>query len=186
MNLSYKATQFIIEAIEYQIKAYQERLDREDLDEDEASDIINDSGFLEALCRDLRKNLNEGKIPDRLNSSDSSLVGIKERSSEELVKQILQLSMNERLLLVDAITESISQEFPSRQAQEPLSENFDSLAPNLQTDIVAVAPIRTIVRGDEEIVLIRRVRKVEETDESPSIQPDSDRTYTESSDLQQS
>jgi hypothetical protein len=94
--------------------------------------------------------------------------------------------MNERLLLVDAITESISQEFPSRQAQEPLSENFDSLAPNLQTDIVAVAPIRTIVRGDEEIVLIRRVRKVEETDESPSIQPDSDRTYTESSDLQQS
>jgi hypothetical protein len=33
MNLSYKATQFIIEAIEYQTKAYQERLDREDLDE---------------------------------------------------------------------------------------------------------------------------------------------------------
>ncbi len=186
MNLSYKATQFIIEAIEYQIKAYQERLDREDLDEDEASDIINDSGFLEALCRDLRKNLNEGKIPDRLNSSDSSLVGIKERSSEELVKQVLQLSMDERLLLVDAITESIRQEFQSRPAQEPLSENFDSFAPNLQTDIVCVAPIRTIVRGDDEIVLIRKVRKVEETDSRQSIQVDSDATYTESSDLQQS
>ena len=44
MNLSYKATQFIIEAIEYQIKAYQERLDREDLDEDEASDIQQIAG----------------------------------------------------------------------------------------------------------------------------------------------
>ncbi len=118
MNLSYKATQFIIEAIEYQIKAYQERIDMEDLDEDEASDIINDSGFLEALCRDLRKNLNEGKTPDVLKSSDSSSVGITDRSSEELVKQVLQLSMNERLLLVDAITESIRQEFQSRQAQE--------------------------------------------------------------------
>jgi len=109
---------YIIEAIEYQIKAYQERLDMEDLDEDEASDIINDSGFLEALCRDLRKNLNEGKTPDVLKSSDSSSVGITDRSSEELVKQVLQLSMNERLLLVDAITESIRQEFQSRQAQE--------------------------------------------------------------------
>jgi hypothetical protein len=118
MNLSYKATQFIIEAIEYQIKAYQERFDMEDLDEDEASDIINDSGFLEALCRDLRKNLNEGKTPDVLKSSDSSSVGITDRFSEELVKQVLQLSMNERLLLVDAITESIRQEFQSRQAQE--------------------------------------------------------------------
>jgi len=118
MNLSYKATQFIIEAIEYQIKAYQERLDREDLGEDEASDIINDSGFLEALCRDLKKNLNEETTPDVLKSSDSSSVGITDRSSEELVKQVLQLSMNERLLLVDAITESIRQEFQSRQAQE--------------------------------------------------------------------
>ena len=122
MNLSYKATQFIIEAIEYQIKAYQERLDMEDLDEDEASDIINDSGFLEALCRDLRKNLNEGKTPDVLKSSDSSSVGITDRSSEELVKQVLQLSMNERLLLVDAITESIHQEFQSRQAQESFTD----------------------------------------------------------------
>jgi len=122
MNLSYKATQFIIEAIEYQIKAYQERLDMEDLDEDEASDIINDSGFLEALCRDLRKNLNEGKTPDVLKSSDSSSVGITDRSSEELVKQVLQLSMNERLLLVDAITESIRQEFQSRQAQESFTD----------------------------------------------------------------
>ena len=123
MNLSYKATQFIIEAIEYQIQAYQERLNQENLDEDEASDIINDSGFLEALCRDLKKNLNEGKTPDVQKSSDSSSLEIKDRSSEELVRQVLQLSMNERLLLVDAITQSIRQEFQSRQAQESSGEH---------------------------------------------------------------
>ncbi len=128
MNLSYKAIQFIIEAIEYQIQAYQERLNQEDLDEDEASDIINDSGFLEALCRDLKKNLNEGKTPDVQNSSDSSSLEIKDRSSEELVRQVLQLSMNERLLLVDAITESIRQEFQSRQAQKSLSGEHPNYA----------------------------------------------------------
>ncbi len=125
MNLSYKAKQFIIEAIENQIKAYQERLNQEDLDEDEASDIINDSGFLEALCRDLKKNLNEGKTPDIQNSSDNSSLEIKDRSSKELMRQVLQLSMNERLLLVDAITQSIRQEFQSRQVQESSGEHPD-------------------------------------------------------------
>jgi hypothetical protein len=118
MNLSYKAKQFIIEAIEYQIQAYQERLNQEDLDEDEASDIINDSGFLEALCRDLKKNLSEGKASDVQKSSDSSSLEIKDRSSQEIVRQVLQLSMNERLSLVDVITESIRQEFQAHQAQE--------------------------------------------------------------------
>jgi hypothetical protein len=117
MNLSYKAKQFIIEAIEYQIKAYQERLNQEDLDEDEASDIINDSGFLEALCTDLKKNLSEKTTPDVVKPSD--------RSSEELMRQVLRLSMNERLSLVDAITESIRQEFQSRQVQESSGEHPD-------------------------------------------------------------
>jgi hypothetical protein len=115
MNLSYKAKQFIIEAIEYQIKAYQQRLNQEDLDEDEASDIINDSGFLEALCRDLKKNLSEGTTPDVIKPSH--------RSSEDLMRQVLQLSMNERLSLVDAITQSIRQEFQSRKVQELSGEH---------------------------------------------------------------
>jgi hypothetical protein len=115
MNLSYKATQLIIEAIEYQIQAYQERLNQEDLDEDEASDIINDSGFLEALCRDLKENINEGKTPDVIKPS--------ERSSKELMRQVLELSINERLSLVDTITESIRQEFQSLQVQESSGEN---------------------------------------------------------------
>lgn len=58
-----------------------------------------------------------------LQQSDSSSVEKKDRSSEELVRQVLQLSMNERLLLVDAITQSIRQEFQSRQAQESPGEH---------------------------------------------------------------
>lgn len=45
---------------------------------------------------------------------------------------------------------------------------FDSFGRNSVNDIVCVAPVRTIVRREEEIVLIRRVRKVEEIDASPA------------------
>jgi len=57
MNLSPKATRFIIEALDYRISAYQERLNVEELDEDEASDITNDAAFLEALRTELAQTL---------------------------------------------------------------------------------------------------------------------------------
>ncbi len=44
--------------------------------------------------------------------------------------------------------------------------SFDTFPRNQQTDVVCVAPIRTVVRREEEIILIRRVRKVEEIDAS--------------------
>lgn len=46
--------------------------------------------------------------------------------------------------------------------------SFDSFGRDSNRDIVCVAPVRTIVRREEEIVLIRRVRKVEEVDASPT------------------
>ncbi len=46
--------------------------------------------------------------------------------------------------------------------------SFDSFDRNPQMDIICVSPVRTIVRREEEILLIRRVRKVEEIDASPS------------------
>lgn len=58
MNLSPKAIRFIIEALDYRIEAYQERLKVDALDEDEASDITNDALFLESLRQDLAKTLN--------------------------------------------------------------------------------------------------------------------------------
>jgi hypothetical protein len=48
------------------------------------------------------------------------------------------------------------------------SLSFDNFSRNPGSDIVCIAPVRTIVRREEEIVLIRRVRKVEEIDASPA------------------
>lgn len=53
MNLSPKALRFIVEALDYRIRAYQEQLESDSLDEDTASDIGNDAMYLEALRDDL-------------------------------------------------------------------------------------------------------------------------------------
>lgn len=58
MNLSPKAIRFIIEALDYRLEAYQERLKVDALDEDEASDITNDALFLDSLRQELTKTLN--------------------------------------------------------------------------------------------------------------------------------
>jgi hypothetical protein len=148
MNLSYKAIQFIIGAIEYQIQAYQERLNQEDLDEDEASDIMNDSGFLEALCKDFKENLSQGTTADAIKPYD--------RSSEGLIKQAIKLSVTERLSLLKVITESISKEVQPPQSQEVLSENTDSFTGNPQADIILDVPIHNNVPHDDKTVLIYR------------------------------
>ena len=70
MILSFKDIQFIIEALEFRIEAYAERLKDEDLDEDEASDIGNDCYFLEALREDLMKAIKEGSLPKIAEYSD--------------------------------------------------------------------------------------------------------------------
>ena len=57
MELSPKAIRFIINALDYQINAYEERLKLENLDEDEISDITNDFMFLEALREEMAKTL---------------------------------------------------------------------------------------------------------------------------------
>ncbi len=46
--------------------------------------------------------------------------------------------------------------------------SWDNFPRNPQTDIVCVTPVRTIVRREEEITIIRKVRKVEEVDASPA------------------
>lgn len=69
MILSFKDVQFIIEALEFRIEAYRERLKDEELDEDEASDIGNDCYFLEALREDLMKAIKDGSRPKIAESS---------------------------------------------------------------------------------------------------------------------
>jgi hypothetical protein len=46
--------------------------------------------------------------------------------------------------------------------------SFDSFDRDSSRDIVCVAPVRTIVRREEEVLLVRRVRKVEDIDAGPA------------------
>ncbi|MCC3405440.1 MAG: hypothetical protein JGK24_08835 [Microcoleus sp. PH2017_29_MFU_D_A] len=125
MNLSFKDLRFIIEAIEHQINAYQERLQViEDIEEDEAADLGNDIKFLELLLADMKKSLehntsvkplssDEVFSPDR--NDNSSEYAKEELSFQELMKLTLNLSLSERLFLVEAITSSVRQEVTINQ-----------------------------------------------------------------------
>ncbi len=121
MNLSFKDFRFIIEAIEHQINAYQERLQViEDIeeDEDEAADLGNDIKFLELLLADMKKSLEHNTSVKPLSSdevfspdrNDNSSEYAKKLSFQELMKLTLNLSLSERLFLVEAITSSVRQE----------------------------------------------------------------------------
>lgn len=102
MNLSIKDFRFIIEAIEHQINAYQERLQViEDVeeDEDEAADLGNDIKFLELLLADMKRSLEHNTSLKRLSfydtvspvQNDNSSENPKELSLQELVKSTLNL-----------------------------------------------------------------------------------------------
>ncbi|BAZ12253.1 hypothetical protein NIES4071_40830 [Calothrix sp. NIES-4071] len=81
MKLSFKDIQFIIEALNNLISTYEQRLDSEDIHEDEASDIGNDCMFLEALRDDLVKNLKHNIIETQVSLS-SNLPNIEIEAAE--------------------------------------------------------------------------------------------------------
>ena len=109
MNLSYKDLKFILESIDRLLNQYNTRLEKiEDLEEheDEASDLANDCMFLESLKSEIEQNMNpENTIYSSVSSSNES-----KETLESLTESTLQLSINERLLLVEAITQSIRKE----------------------------------------------------------------------------
>ena len=119
MNLSFKDFRFIIEAIEHQINAYKERLQViEDVDEDEAADLGNDIKFLELLHADMTTTLEQNTSVKTLSYGEVSSPAQNEKISEtskkisfqELVELTRELSLSERLFLVEAITASVRQE----------------------------------------------------------------------------
>ncbi|NJM19665.1 MAG: hypothetical protein HC815_30675 [Richelia sp. RM1_1_1] len=110
MNLSFKDTKFIIEALKQLINTYNQRLeeieDNEEFD-DEVSELSNDTLFLESLCTQLENNLNRNKTYSLSASSNHFYQKQETNSLDILLNLVLQLSINERLLLVEAISESI-------------------------------------------------------------------------------
>jgi hypothetical protein len=105
MNLSFKDTKFIIKALNHLQSVYNKRLsdieDREEY-EDEASELENDILFLESLVTEIEKTLNN-------NQTKTTIPYKKQKTTydDNLVNLVLQLPINERLLLVEAISESI-------------------------------------------------------------------------------
>jgi hypothetical protein len=55
MNLSLKATRFVIEALEHYQHYHDQQLHQEGLTEDEISDLVNDKLYLEAIKQDFEK-----------------------------------------------------------------------------------------------------------------------------------
>jgi len=119
MNLSFKDLRFIIKALEHQINAYKERLQViEDVDEDEAAALGNDIKFLELLHADMTTTLEQNTSVKSLSYGEVSSPAQNDKFSEaskkisfqELVELTRELSLSERLFLVEAITSSVRQE----------------------------------------------------------------------------
>lgn len=109
MNLSFKDLKFILEAIEHLLSQYNSRLEKieeHEKYEDEASDLSNDCMFLESLKSEIEQNMDRD---EQINLSISSKIE-SPKTLESLTESTLQLSINERLLLVEAITQSIRKE----------------------------------------------------------------------------
>lgn len=110
MNLSFKDTKFIIEALNLLINTYNQRLEEiEDNIEydDEASELSNDTLFLESLCTELETHLENSKTYSVSKLSDNYHQKSEVKTLDSLLNSVNQLSISERLLLVEGISQSI-------------------------------------------------------------------------------
>ncbi len=108
MKLSFKDLKFISEALANLLNKYDRRLEEiEDIEEceDEASDLDNDYLFVESLKKEIEKSISQNEL---VGFNDSSQIVT--QNLESIIKSASQLSVNERLLLVEAITKSIRKE----------------------------------------------------------------------------
>lgn len=107
-TLSFKDIQFILEGLEQLLNNYKEKIKNlENIEdyEDEVSDLSNDSLFLEELIKDLQNQQNQ-EFFLLVSKPDLSKMDL-----DELIQQGKQLSINERFILVAALTSSIREEY---------------------------------------------------------------------------
>ncbi|NJL52159.1 MAG: hypothetical protein HC930_07940 [Hydrococcus sp. SU_1_0] len=109
MKFSFKDLKFILEALEHLLIKYDHRLKEiEDIEEyeDEASDLDNDYLFVESLKTEIEKSISQHELAEYDVSSQTPVT----QNLESIIESTSQLSINERLLLVEAITQSIRKE----------------------------------------------------------------------------
>ena len=108
MELSFKDIKFTIEAIDSLIDTYEISLAHQDIDEDQAADLGNDRMFLQSLRHKLATS-----IESNLNPKPSLSIISQTIPTQTLINTALELPIDRRLALIDAITESIRQELRS-------------------------------------------------------------------------
>ncbi|WNF13825.1 hypothetical protein [Microcystis aeruginosa] len=107
-TLSFKDIQFIIEALESLLKNYSDRIQQiEALEnyEDEISDLSNDCLFLQELITDLQNQQTQELallVPE---------FDLKKMTLQTLIKQGKNLSIEEKLILLESLTSSIREEY---------------------------------------------------------------------------
>ena len=92
MQLSYKDIKFTIEAIDNLLNTYEIKLDREDIDEDEAADLGNDCMFLTSLRDNLAINLKSDLTQTQTQPQLSTI--LEQLSSQELIQVVLELPID--------------------------------------------------------------------------------------------
>ena len=108
MELSFKDIQFTIEAIDLLTGTYESHLDRQSIDEDEAADLGNGRMFLQSLRHKLSTN-----VASNLVDKPSLTLRSQTIPAQTLINLAVELPIDRRLALIDAITESIRQELRS-------------------------------------------------------------------------
>lgn len=143
MNLSFKDTQFIIEAIDNLIDNYQERIEAiQDIDEDEASDLGNDCMFLECLRQDLAKSVDREVSAPTLGGEnnreevEANRELVPDLSLENIIESVLKLSLSDRLVMINIVTDSIREqisglESPAKQVEEKAQRRSNDLTYSL-------------------------------------------------------
>ncbi|MFM2313419.1 MAG: hypothetical protein RLZZ04_2695 [Cyanobacteriota bacterium] len=109
MKFAFKDLKFILEALEHLLIKYDHRLEEiEDLEkyEDEASDLGNDYLFVESLKTEIEKSISQYELVECDILSQKPVT----QNLGSIIESTSQLSINERLLLVEAITQSIRKE----------------------------------------------------------------------------
>ena len=116
-RLSFKDTAFIIEALDCLLKRYNERLAaiaNQDAYQDEASDLGNDCIFLATLKAALEESFTPRQNQSAIALSEGLAKETGPLSWAEVANLATQLSVNERRLLIEKITESIPKEQTER------------------------------------------------------------------------
>ena len=100
MNLSFKDTKFIIEALNQLINTYNKRLEEiEDNDEyeDESSELGNDALFIESLCTELENNLEKNQTSYLADLSNISHHEQGAKTKDALLNLVIKLPINESI-----------------------------------------------------------------------------------------